>query len=452
MKVPILLLAIAVATAGKAAVLTPLADIPRRYSTPDFEWAALSPDGATYAHSAGGGISFEPADSKGPSSYTKGLAGSTLLQFGSEGPLAIKWAETSDAVWTATWPWPKGVMQPVRAALNGAVQSVPTPPSGSYPLDGLLFVNGKGLAIASYATRGHLIDVKTVGPPILALVDLASAKTLASIRLDRPFGVEGRTVTLRGGPQNAAVTEAKDGSVRFVADVYTSFSTRRRQFHPMFMAWNTTGAARLIRSEYAGAGSRFAISPDGSKILVARRLFAFSPCPVDAPCSKPAKPVNGVSVALYDFTTGKRLWQRVEKDVVLLRPARPLFSPDGRFAMVAMPQHSKPIAGKVRPSDGGRVGIIAVRDGRLIEAADTHSNSMILQLMKDQNTLFVQAGDRSQLFRVNWDEARRMESASIRRRGRQRAESLRHRNEGSQGHQGGITRKSLSYTCASSHD
>lgn len=186
-----------------------------------------------------------------------------------------------------------------------------------------------------------------------------------------------------------------------------AFTTRAYEKRGQLIFWNSARGAHTLGTERAGALARLAISPDGRRLLVAQALTFISECPPHVPC--PTKPGRGESLALIDFDTGRLLWRRTERDVGWLRPPAPVFSPDGRFAVVELPSRYADPAG-----DHSRIGVVSMRDGRLLQEIPMRSGSVSLQLMPDGRTLVTQQGEITQWFDLNWAEADRLDGKPAR--------------------------------------
>lgn len=382
------------AAAARAQVATQVAEAHGEIAG---DWKALSPNGLFYARAETGAISLTTPGGYNPPRRiplrsTPGLPG---FQFS---PPPLHWDESSDAIWLTFLD-----DGPVRVSLDGTIATIVPPDPGAWPLDALLYIDGRGLAVATYSTR-WAADRR--GPPTLAVIDLARSRVLGSVRLDGEFpgdGVTGRIREGEYGPQGIAARSLPDGSVRVVA----LFQSPEVEY--WLMAWDSQGPVRMIRTPYGSSVSQFAISPDGTRILVAMARGPNDGCPVDVFC-KPV-PVTDATLALYDFDSGKLQWERVERDIIWLRPGPPMFTPDGRFAVATMPMFYDPKPR--RPARGlhaGRLGIISLRDGRLIEEFETRSHNVTMQWRDESDLLLVHAFDTTHWFRMDWAEAARIEA------------------------------------------
>ncbi len=386
-----LLWGVIVATSAQAQVLQQLSDEKRDGFVTSRDWSSISPNQKFEATYASGTLQITSKQECGQA-HAATLPDNTLLSFGFDTPLALRWSKGSDAVWSASWPWPKGMMHPNKINLVGSAVQVREPLSDSGPLDGILYVNGNGLAIASYDIR-HLGDATPFGSPTIALVDFSRSARLASLRLDKPLSVSsgGEKTFQHFGFNDADAVELPSGGVRFVGAI--------NFLDPWWLIWDSQRGSHIFPKMRGWALDRAKLSPDGSHLLASRSLQASAPCGFDAGrCSIPSKPDVGPSLIMYDVATGSELWRRYEGPVYYLYPTRPVFSADGQYAVVALPS-------RVPKSTNGRIGVISTKDGSLLGDAETDFYGPNIQLLSDDRTLVVSTIEHVQFFRVDWAAA-----------------------------------------------
>ncbi len=396
-----ILIAMLACGSANAEILTPLRELHRSGFTTAIDWPSVSPDESQQGLFGYGELSFMSVNGVAPSAKVQGLPkDDTLIKFGGDGPVAIRWTADSRALWSATWPWPNGVMKPVRIAIDGSIEQGKDPAPSTAPLDGILFVNGDGLAIATYGTS-PLSNSDSKSHPSLALVDFKAGSSKAVLQLDQPVkSLEGGFETLaRPFMQDAVSQEVTPGHIRFIGVVGSRYQKQ------WWLVWDTESGATVFPRLRGWPLDRAALSPDGTKLLSARNLQGTAPGGYDVPrCPTPSKPDPTPSVVLYDLATGKPIWERHEPDAYYILPARPVFSPDGRFAFVALPAGSKKAE--------GRLGLISLRDGRVLAETPTEFYGMNLQLLDGGATLAVQTLDELQLFHVDWQAVAEKEASS----------------------------------------
>lgn len=275
---------------------------------------------------------------------------------------AFAWASNSSAIWTATREkvGPEGPaksgLQPALAQ-DGSLQLLPLLRHGAGPLDGLLWADGDGLAIAHFGTRGSSYQPERFDPAqTFAIVDAKRGVVLDTL----PF--KAIDAYKRTGPpyipnlNDAAVTKLRNGKVRALLSTFREWTV-----------WTQGDAPRGLVDPYPeqSYGNRLAISPDGSRVLVGRQLVceAGSAGIDDAQQRRTAfwndkcKAVESDIAALHDLETGRQIWSiRATVNRASQVPA-PAISDDGRYALVALPPDPprSPIA------------LISMNDGKIVQ-------------------------------------------------------------------------------------
>lgn len=73
-------------------------------------------------------------------------------------------------------------MRPVLAYVSGTVELLPEPRHPAGPLDALLWINGRGLALAQFGTRGSHYRPEHADPaPTFAYLDAEAGRVLDSL-------------------------------------------------------------------------------------------------------------------------------------------------------------------------------------------------------------------------------------------------------------------------------
>jgi len=270
---------------------------------------------------------------------------------------ALAWASDSRRLWAvrqstmAPSGFALGGLEPVVIGRDGAVHALPALRHRAGPLDAILWVGGDGLALTQFGARGRYYRPEHDDPaPVLAMVDAARGRVLATVPKPRT-PPQGASIQMNGPAlQRAAGTVLRDGRMRAViafgpwAEGPRSARPDQRIVHPpVWMVW-TQGEPPLTRPAFhpEEIGHRFALTRDGSRLLVIRPLQPGGTppiCPRAPPC-RPGRPIprTGPIAELIDIGTWRVLWRlpaRVER--FWAQGAEPAISPDGRFALIALP-------------------------------------------------------------------------------------------------------------------
>jgi len=270
---------------------------------------------------------------------------------------AIAWASDSKSVWAghhdAEQPsrFAKSPLQPLEVAGDGSVLTLPPLQHEAGPLDGLLWADGDGLAVAQFGTRGGYYRPEHLDPnPSFAIVDVRRGIVRESLAFaaiealkDRINGASPQAVI-----RNATATRLADGKVRTLIDV------------GQWIVWTEGQVPLVLANPYAADfDGHIVMSPDGWRVLVARLLRVQETlcergrsCPAQAP----AEPVQGAIAAMHDITDGHLLWTiraTLSRNYEFPVPA---ISPDGRFALIGLP-----------PEDHALIALVAMADGKIVQ-------------------------------------------------------------------------------------
>ena len=276
---------------------------------------------------------------------------------------AFAWASDSSAIWTATREkvGPEGIaksgLQPALTAEAGKLRLLPLLRHGAGPLDGLLWADGDGLAIAHFGTRGASYQPERFDPAqTFAIVDAKRGVILDTLRFDAIGAYKRAGSMYIGNLNNAAATKLRNGKVRALLSTFREWTV-----------WTQGAAPRGLVDPYPEErhGNRLTISPDGSRVLVGRQLVCEGGF-ADADNAGQrrsgfqvpnCKPVESDIAALHDLETGRQIWKI---RATVNRPSQvptPAISDDGRYALVALPpdQPRSPIA------------LISMNDGKVVQ-------------------------------------------------------------------------------------
>ncbi|HEX8665309.1 MAG TPA: hypothetical protein VF744_14905 [Beijerinckiaceae bacterium] len=315
--------------------------------------------------------------------------GVTFSRFGSDfrSVPSFAWDTHSRFLWAAAQErvhpsgFAKTPLQAVNAVRSGGVQLLPALAHPAGPLDGLLWANGDGLAVAQFGTRGGFYRPEHADPsPTFGIVDARRGAVLDTL----PFAaVEPLRERLGTSPyvqvRNAAATTLADGRVRAFLNV------------GQWLVWTQGEPPRLIADPYSGEQhARIAISPDGTRLLVARLLRTEGGwCDRRRGCA-PGKPVEGVLAALHDLADGRALWTiraTVEHDYEYPTPA---IGPDGRFALVGLVPAGAP----------PEIGLVAMDTGAVVQRLPAPGGPYAMGFAQGGRTVWTHAHGLTALYEV----------------------------------------------------
>ncbi|MDB5599719.1 MAG: hypothetical protein JWN71_1763 [Xanthobacteraceae bacterium] len=330
--------------------------------------AMVSPDGRFVAYLEGGTdyaverkiLHVAPLDTY--DSWTShSLNMGALWQFGQadRSVPAYGWASNSSGVWTATRDTSGSNrisstgLQPAFASLEGnGIRLFEPPRHTAGPLDGLLWADGDGLAVAYFGARGgsYPPPQRHDKNPTFAMVDSKRAVVLDTL----PFAIFGGPDRISmGSVNNAAVTVLQNGKVRTLLSVANQWAV-----------WTQGEPPRMLSNPYPEERhNKMAISRDGSRLLVTRLACDGGHDAVKddgllrRPMAPPCKPVESVIAALHDLETGRQLWEIRETVYRTELYPNPAISDDGRYALVGLPYN---------PPDS-KVALISMAEGSIVQ-------------------------------------------------------------------------------------
>ena len=296
------------------------------------------------------------------------------IQLGPSHVPAFAWASDSSAIWTATREkvGPEGIaksgLQPALTAGTGNLEpAAPLLRHEAGPLDGLLWADGDGLAIAHFGARGETyLPQRLDRAPTFAIVDARRGLVLDTLAFGAIEANKRAGSYHMANFNNAAVTKLKNGKVRALLSTHSEWTL-----------WTQGAAPRRLVDPYPEQrhGNRLTISPDGSRVLVGRQLV----CEAGVADSDNAgqrrtafqvqncKPVVESDIAaLHDLETGRQIWKI---RAAVNRPSQvgvPAISDDGRYALVALPpdQPRSPIA------------LVSMNDGKVVQTLPSPGESL----------------------------------------------------------------------------
>jgi hypothetical protein len=210
--------------------------------------------------------------------------------------------------------------------------------------------------------------------PALAMVDARRGRILATLPPESIPSVPG--YVWPGGDFTRSITDADatilpDGRIRAVVrslayrQSLPAEAGPRRGLEPFsaWLTWTQSEAPRLrFQAETSAATAPFALSRDGSRLLVTRGLqpdILVSSCrPYRCPPSPPPTPVTGMLAELLDAESGRMLWTlSATATGSWVQDRAPASSPDNRYALLQLPSD-----GELR-----RIGLISMADARVLQ-------------------------------------------------------------------------------------
>jgi hypothetical protein len=304
---------------------------------------------------------------------------------------AISWASNSKLVWAghheAIFPsrFAKSPLQPLKTAEDGSLLTLPPLRHNAGPLDGLLWADGDGLAVAQFGTRsGYYRPEHPDEDPSFAIVDAGRGLVLDILPFTAIDALKDRAKGHSPSAfiKNAAAARRSDGKVRTLLSV------------GQWVVWTEGQTPVAITDPYAGDfDSHIVMSPDGSRVLVARFLRPWEIiCErrPDSDCSKRGPPVEGVIAAMHDLENGRLLWSiRATVSYSYEVPA-PAISPDGRFALIALPPES------ARPL----IALVGLEDGRIVQTIPSPGGYSAMGFVRGGQSVWTHAHGLTALYDV----------------------------------------------------
>ena len=265
------------------------------------------------------------------------------------------WTPGSDGFWTVrqdvlrTSGFAVSDLRPIRVGLDGQVHELPTLRDAGR-LDAIRWVGPNGLALAQFWTRGgRYRPDQPNSEPTLATVDAARGRVRHAIRARDLPPLRQRAEAGDLHVNDAAATVMPDGRVRSVVEFAAwreppAGSQSAPVVQPGYVMTWTEGAAPRLRAlrERSRSAISMAMSPDGSRLLVLRRLqpegVIIRERPRPAPPGPPPTPVDGVFAELIDLSSGRQVWRlRARVEANWNQRPQPAISPDGRMALLNLP-------------------------------------------------------------------------------------------------------------------
>lgn len=301
-----------------------------------------------------------------------------FLDFSGKG-FIFHWASDSRSIWGADQPktnpngWAAGPLTPIFIGPSAVPQRLPLT-SEAGPLDGLLWIGGDGIALAQFGTRGGYYRPEHADPnPTLALVDVGHQRILSLLALkDLPKAISAQGTPMV--PLQITSILLPDGRPRVLLQWPSGYS----------LLWTQGSSPREISLPKLPWRARIALTPDGKRLLISHPLSAsgaiceevdgVDPCP-------PPTPVTGKLAELVDVETGKTIWEIDETAKRFDGYGEPVVSPDGRYALIGVPQNDGYLLGKGLIYK--KIALISMDDGQVIQTVPSFSESYSMSFGPD---------------------------------------------------------------------
>lgn len=228
-----------------------------------------------------------------------------------------------------------GPLSPIEIPNDGEPRPLPLLKDVAGGLDGILWVGGRGLALAEFGTKGGYYRPEHDDPtPTLAIVDGRRGKVLQAVPMPLSHGERPRTLV---GDIDARLDRQGNIFALFVLNGGRWFE------------WQQGKLPRETLLHPGPNGSwKFALAPNLKTVLIGHGLSAggvicehYSGTPRKPECEE-RTPQSGAVADLWDVQTGRRLWSIAGTAYDFSHTYRPTISPDGRYALVSMPVGKRP--------------------------------------------------------------------------------------------------------------
>lgn len=370
----------------------PLRALPTMYiglpSSPYSQSApALSPDGESYfSYDVIEGLWLDQVAGGGAADHVVDRV--TTEGFGHADTIPYAWADDSQSVLGVRQDTVKpsgfslGPKVTVSIGGDGAMTPLPALAHSAGNLDGLLWVGGRGLALAEFGTKGGYYKPEVRNPrPTLAMVDARTGKVLQDFAIPEPE-------QHKLGVYVMAIDALIDAQGR----IFTLFATGgkaarwfawRQGAQPVKLPWNT--GKRLHR--------KFTVTPDTKGVLIMRDLSATGPIYELCRDCPPPTPTSGAIAELRDLRTGRVAWTMNGRATGFSTSLKPAISPDGRYALIMLP---------VLENRRDRIALVSMKDGTVIQELMEFSNyQTTLAFSDDGKIASIVSGSRLQRYRFD---------------------------------------------------
>lgn len=230
-----------------------------------------------------------------------------------------------------------GALQPYLFTTNGEKTPLPPISHPNGPLDEIFWLDGSDLALVMLGTRGQYYRPERTGNlPTMALVNVATGKIRQSIELENIPGLS-------------------EYRHQWTADTAVNTNGTRRiliAWGPnLWTIWEKDEIPKIVPIKVEAQRPTFRLSADGTKVLILGNLSATGwICELGRKCPAPT-PKSGMIAELREVTSGEVVWSIKGTAQGFSSARKPAISPDGRYALISMPDEKQYVA-LVSMSDG----------------------------------------------------------------------------------------------------
>jgi hypothetical protein len=280
----------------------------------------------------------------------------TFLRLAYASEVGFRWSSKSDFIWGVTQEFalpshfPTTPLRPIRIGRDGAVTPLKDLVSPPGELDGVLWVGGDGLALASFGLHADRYRPPHSADPVLAIVDFRRGAVRQQIAV-KDLELAGEPHSWNGVLDTVA-TLRPDGNVRVLL---------RLGPPPTWFLWDVGHAPQPVTLPFADRERQVGVSflARGDRVLVQPPLWPSGMiCEHNPNCPAPT-PVTGPLAALYDLRTRHVVWQIEATAAYFANGVDTAVSPDGRYAIINVPPNV---------NDGyPRAALISLADGKILQ-------------------------------------------------------------------------------------
>lgn len=307
-----------------------------------------------------------------------------------------RWSDDSNGVWAAKplsdSETGDGPIRPAFVGVDGSVRLLPELHHPVGPSESLLWVGGRGLAIARFRDQERFDPAtKKLRPPAYGMVDAVSGTLLDDFEAADFERLRQSNSGLKEFfyADKVVAAQLADGRLRALLDL------------GQWVLWTERETPRVV-PDLPRASAAF-MSADGRTVLMLRpdlpgqenreiRVFCEDNGEDDRPCFKPDRR-EGTWASFHDVETGRLLWAlpwRFDRHDMLQSFA---LSPDGRFALVTLPSRTNP--------NKMLVAVVSMNEGRIMQTLARPYGYFSMGFASGGKIAWIMTGKATILYEVN---------------------------------------------------